>query len=413
MLTIKFLYRDSSAKDHRPGRLFVRLIYQSKVVTMTLPVRLFENEWDSSKQHILWDGKDMERREELLTIQKQVEQEKEKILHLAAQLEIEDRLTLENLSSFYRQGSVEYSWKDLLQVLSDELLSLGQVRTSEAYHSSVRRLLSFTAKPDMALRAVDSLLIRRFEKQLKEEGKSLNTISFYMRNLRAMLGKAVKKGWIPSPKENLFQEVFTGVETTRKRALSKEELIRLSHLFEDPRSSLVKPERDALGLFLFSFHARGMSFVDLAHLRKENIKEGRICYIRRKTGKAMQIDLNRELRKLISYFSKETEKSSYLLPVIKDPQKGELKEYRRAIRMQNHRLKRFLTSGQKIRSLSTHMARHSWATIAKGENISTRVISECLGHASEKTTQIYLASFDYSVLDKASQKVARALRKAI
>lgn len=55
--------------------------------------------------------------------------------------------------------------------------------------------------------------------------------------------------------------------------------------------------------------------------------------------------------------------------------------------------------------LTTYVARHSFATIMKMNGIATAVISEALGHDSEKTTQVYLDSFGNKALDEASKAI--------
>ena len=55
----------------------------------------------------------------------------------------------------------------------------------------------------------------------------------------------------------------------------------------------------------------------------------------------------------------------------------------------------------------TYVARHSWASVARGKHIPLSVISEGMGHDSEKTTLIYLAALDTTVIDKANMVVLR------
>ena len=55
------------------------------------------------------------------------------------------------------------------------------------------------------------------------------------------------------------------------------------------------------------------------------------------------------------------------------------------------------------------MARHSWATAARNHNVPISVISAGMGHTTEKTTQIYLASLESSVIDQANQSILSAL----
>ena len=56
-----------------------------------------------------------------------------------------------------------------------------------------------------------------------------------------------------------------------------------------------------------------------------------------------------------------------------------------------------------------YKARHAWASIARSEHVPVGTISEAMGHTSERTTRIYLASLDTSAVDEANCKVIRAV----
>ena len=60
-------------------------------------------------------------------------------------------------------------------------------------------------------------------------------------------------------------------------------------------------------------------------------------------------------------------------------------------------------------TFTLYIARHSWATIARGKDVPLAVISEGLGHDSETTTQIYLDSIKSSEVDKANRMILEGL----
>lgn len=153
-----------------------------------------------------------------------------------------------------------------------------------------------------------------------------------------------------------------------------------------------------------------MSYVDMAYLKKTDIRNGVIHYRRRKTGQYLEISLTRELKSILSFFSPFVKGSPYLFPVIRSKEKERV-QYENGLRLQNHYLKKLTHTLGLSAPLSTHVARHTWATIAKKEYIPLAVISEALGHNSQKTTQIYLASLDNRILDEANLKIARAIKK--
>jgi integrase len=165
----------------------------------------------------------------------------------------------------------------------------------------------------------------------------------------------------------------------------------------------------ALALFLFCYHARGMSFVDAAHLRKSDMAGGRIRYRRSKTGRPIEVNVLPVMKRIIDWFAPRVTGSRYLFPVL-DESRGNLdRQYESGLRLQNLRLKRIAARLGIAKRLSTHSARHSWATMAKSTGVPLAVISEGLGHSNQRTTEIYLASLDRSILDRAARVVSEAI----
>ena len=74
------------------------------------------------------------------------------------------------------------------------LKTLGKIRTSENYASTLSSFRRFRENKDLALEDMDSDMMMAYEAYLKRRGVSLNTSSFYMRNLRAVYNRAVEKG---------------------------------------------------------------------------------------------------------------------------------------------------------------------------------------------------------------------------
>lgn len=293
-----------------------------------------------------------------------------------------------------------HDFSDYVRLLTDELKANGQERTARAYQS-VRNSFLFFSQRKQFLEEIDSQLIKRYETFLRKNNKLPNTISFYMRNLRAILNKAKKSNLIPRSQECSFEEVYTGVDKTTKRAVKKGVIHKLESLDLSAKKTLQLSQH----LFMFSFYTRGMSFVDIAYLRKTDIKDGVIRYRRRKTGQWLEIKITPEISRIIHYYKRETAGSEYLLPILSSRSSRSRREYEHALKTHNNRLERISKLLDLKSPLTSYVARHSWATIAKELHIPVSVISEGLGHNSEKTTQIYLASFDNAVLHRANAKV--------
>ncbi|MDR1882956.1 MAG: site-specific integrase [Prevotella sp.] len=407
MSTLNYYLRPSTKEGDQKCSLCLRIIHRRKVRQLTTAYKLNEEEWDQDCQCINYS--DATRRSYLEVVEVAIKEQLYTLESIIDRLENQGMYSCDDIVDSYRSDTGDL--KFFCKKLSAALTSSGQERTARAYQSATLRFLRFNGGRDIPLKLLNSSLVKDFERHLIQEGKSLNTISFYLRNLRAIYNKAVSEQCVSSQAENPFAGVFTGVNKTRKRALSLQELRQLNGLGlpgdtdKTPEIQLEPGLYRAWRLFFFCFHARGMSFVDMSYLKKENIRAGVLSYRRKKTGQRIELALTGKLMELIDSFSNEVSGSPYLFPIIQDLSRSPRKQYESALRIQNLRLKELSQMAKLYKPLSTHVSRHSWASIAKSENLPLWVISEGLGHSNEKTTYTYLASFDRSVLDKAGEQV--------
>lgn len=283
---------------------------------------------------------------------------------------------------------------------------LGKMRTSETYTSamnSFRRFLSSQyADADIALDDVDSDTLQAYETYLKSTGISPNSASFYMRNLRAVYNCAVERNL--TEQRFPFKRVYTGIGKTAKRAVPLKVVQAIKELDLSANQAL----DFARDMFLFSFYTRGMSFVDMAYLRKRDLQGVMLSYRRRKTGQQLFVKWERCMQEIADKHSAAD--SPYLLSIIKpESQVDERKQYLNTA----HSVNRFLKTIGEILNLSApltmYVARHAWASIAWSKNIPLSVISEGMGHNSEATTRIYLASLSTVAVDKANSLIIKSL----
>jgi integrase len=318
-----------------------------------------------------------------------------------------------------------HSLVDFSETLCRELRANGQDSTAKAYRMAVNRIVRFGGNSDISLEYITPELIRRYDRYLLEDGGLMpNSVSYYLRNLRAICNRAVKAELIPPPKINPFLGVHTGVYRTSKRALTVDETHLLSMLSAQLSASKEEGEKresgkresgkkplspalsEALFYFFFCMHARGMSYVDAVFLKKSDITGERIEYRRRKTGKRMSVFITAPMQRIIEYFSGMTEDSPYVFPIINPEKGGEYRQYQTSLSLQNRRLGKLGNLAGILKNLTTHVARHTWATFAKKENVPVALISECLGHRDVKTTETYLGAFDISEMDLVSRWIS-------
>ena len=287
---------------------------------------------------------------------------------------------------------------------------LGLARNYTCVYNSLLRYLTAIGKDDITFLQFNAVQVSAYQDWLWENGVSKNASSCYMRSFHSVYNKAVRQGLASG---NPFTEVYTGIARTRKRAMDKDDFLNLFRL--DIREELLKSGRDpnsrsfgkmlrrlefTRDLFLFCFSTRGMTFVDVAYLRTENLHNGFISYARRKTKQVIHVKIEPVMQRILDKYNGNT---PYVFPILfsTDVQEAYL-QYRKELRIYNMNLKclsSFLGNGI---SLSSYVSRHTWATIAYHQQMPISIISQAMGHDSERTTQIYLKSFENKVIDDAN-----------
>lgn len=296
----------------------------------------------------------------------------------------------------------ELQFRDFMSSVIEQLRLQGKARCVESYSSALNSFMQFRAGEVTMLSDITPALMLSYESYLHNvRGVTKNTGSFYMRILRAVFNRAAEQGLIPYSMP--FRFVYTGVDKTVKRAISLAQIKKIKNL-DLSRKPCLALTRD---IFLFSFYTRGMSFVDIAFLLKRDLNRGVLTYCRRKTGQRLQIKWEKCMDEIVKRYALPD--SPYLLPIIRKPGNKERSQYRNAMCAMNYRLKKIAVMAGLKTHLTMYVARHSWASIAKSRNVPLSVISEALGHDNEMTTQIYLASFENSVIDRANSMILKLL----
>ncbi|MBQ8361737.1 MAG: site-specific integrase [Bacteroidaceae bacterium] len=282
------------------------------------------------------------------------------------------------------------------------LLHHGQSRTAETYHATLVSFRRFRRCVDITFEELDADLLADYECHLKNSRLVPNSISFYMKRLRAVYNKAVSEGITED--RHPFRKVFTSSEKTVKRAIPLKAIRRLRamDLSHDPSLCFARD------MFLFSFYTRGMSFVDMSYLQKTDLKNGLLSYRRKKTGQLLTLRWESCMDEIVGRYA-ASPSSPYLFAIIRDSHGDCRKQYSSALTLINRKLKRLGKSIGLPRPLTMYVARHSWASIARSEGIPLSVISEGMGHESERTTRIYLSSLETQVIDKANRKILEKL----
>ena len=401
MASVKIKFRTSTVEGGQ-GTIYYQVIHNRVARQIKTEYRIYESEWNSSLSEIILSRFDEERRAYLSAIRDNIQSDIRKFQRIITSLEQQGIAYDSNnvVSDFVSLNPLNTLFGFMEEVIVN-LRKLGKIRISETYTATRNSFCRFREEKDVALDKVDSDIMIAYEAYLKTSGVSLNSSSFYMRNLRAVYNRTVEKEL--TPQRFPFKHVYTGIGKTVKRAVPIKVIKQIKEMDLSYSSSL----DFARDMFLFSFYTRGMSLVDMAYLRKKDLANGILSYRRRKTGQQLFIKWEKPMQEIADKY--DTKNSIYLLPIIKHSSIEERTQYIYAGHNINRNLK---IIGRKLGlsiPLTMYVARHAWASIAKSKNVPLSVISEGMGHDSEATTRIYLASLDNMAIDKANSLILKSL----
>lgn len=400
MASIKVKFRPSTVADHE-GTIYYQIIQDRKSRQLLTDYHVFTSEWDENRSMVVTTQKS-DRKSLILSIRERIRWDIERLNKIIRKFDNNGlNYRCDDIIDEFNHYANEYSLFNFMESIIIKLKQNGKVRTSETYTVTLNSFKKFRQDEDIMLDCINSEIMEAYEAWHQQRGLSPNTISFYTRILRAVYNRAVENEIIEN--RNPFRHVYTGVDKTVKRALPLSIIKKIKAL-----DLSLTPSLDfARDMFIMSFMLRGMSFIDMAYLRKSDLSNGYVIYRRRKTGQQLTIEWTKEMQMILDKYPENN--SDYLLPIIKNPGTNERYTYRNVGYNINHNLKTIAKKVGVTISLTLYVARHSWASAAKAKGIPLSVISEGMGHDSETTTQIYLASLDTSVVDKANSIILKSL----
>lgn len=400
MTTVKVKFRPSTVED-RPGTIVYFVTHRRIVRQITTKYKVLPCEWDDERSETV-AASGSERAALVKDVARNIRRDKERLERIIGGLRDGSReFSADEVVRLFHDAEKGVSFFGFMEEVIARLQKLGRERTAENYTTALNSFRRFRGGHDIAPEELDADMTMEYEAYLKSRGVSMNSVSFYNRILRAVYNRAVEKGM--TAQRYPFRHVYTGIEKTRKRAVPLATIRRIKEL-----DLSRKPSLDfARNMFLFSFYTRGMSFIDMAYLRKKDLQDGILSYRRRKTGQRLFIRWEKSMQEIIDRYPDN--ESGYLLPIIKSEEDAHL-HYRNALRLVNNRLKELSALAGLTGKLTMYVSRHSWASIAKSQNVPLSVISAGMGHDSEHTTQIYLAALDNAAIDKANSWILKKLK---
>ncbi|MCM1109225.1 MAG: site-specific integrase [Clostridium sp.] len=407
MTTVKLTFRPPAVAGQK-GTLCYQLTGLGRSVTVATAHRIYAGEWDGRHSCLRADASVGERGEALQLIRSCVEWELPRLRRLlaegqpdggmwtAASLREALRL-LPPYISVFAYVSAQIECKRRMQCLG----------TARSYANVLRSFSRFRCGRDLGFNELTAALVQEYEAWMLHAGLRRNSVACYLRTLRTLVRRAVDEG--VAADTDAFRRVRVSIGRTAKRAVPIPVIRAIRSLDLTERPSL----RFARDVFMFSFYTRGMSFVDIAHLRRSNLRAGFLTYSRCKTFQCLTIRWEPPMQQIVDRYAPEVAGAAYLFPILCEGAPDNRRRYEQTLQRVNRSLKKIGDMLGLDIPLTTYVARHSWASIARRMDVPLSVISEGLGHDSDRTTQIYLASLDTSMVNRANRKIISKITDAL
>ena len=386
MASVRIKFRPSTVEG-KEGTLYFQIIHKRVARTVFTACHVFTSEWDSVSSSVITVGTD-ERKTYLEMVASKLKWSMERFTKIIAGREkgMADYSVDDIVSEYNRQPECPTLFNFIRSMING---------TAKTYSDSLASFSSFRNGKDITFDDLNEDIINQYEAWMKNKGLKRNSSSCYLRTFKTLYLKAVELGLTED--KDIFRHVFTG---TTKRAISIDAIKAIRKLkFKDG-----SPLAFACDMFMLSLYLQGMSFVDIAYLKKSDIRNGQLQYSRKKTGQTLTISWEKPMQEIVDAYSHLTKDTPYLLPIITKQDGTERKQYEKAEHNVNRNLKKIGEMAGLHIPLTTYVARHSWASIMRDMGNDITVVSKGLGHEDIKTTQIYLSTIDTAVVTRANKR---------
>ena len=312
-------------------------------------------------------------------------------------------LSISQIKNKITKKATVNSFFDYSNSIIEDLKKVERYGNANSYYAVTKILKKFNKENDLKFNEVNYEFLKKFEEFHYSRGNSTNGLAVYMKTIRAIYNKAIKAGIIPKDAYP-FTNYRIKTTPTEKRALDINSIKSIMMLDLKETDSLFHFRN----YFLTSYMLYGVSFIDMAFLKLENIIDNRIKFFRSKTSKPYDIKITSQLKEILACYTKNKDKSDFIFPIIKR-EKYELqyKDVLWARKAYNQGLKQIAEKCNIEQRVTSYVSRHSFATQAMLQDVPLQAISAMLGHNRLTTTQIYLKSLPSEVLDDYNKKLVQ------
>ncbi|MEZ5149150.1 MAG: site-specific integrase [Bacteroidales bacterium] len=398
--TVLIVFRHHERPD-KTKSLNLRIIHNRKIAYIPLNTFVTEDEWLKLEQQI---DKKCKRYENLNRINDYLTRKKLEAKSLISDLYETgeaDYISVKEIRDRFLNKTDISSLERFTKKLIAEFKKANRLGNATVYEMTLSFVKKHNNDQDISFKNINYTFLKKLEAEHLAGGNSLNSLSVYLRTLRAIYNRAInqnvaKRDWYP------FKQYSIRSTKTQKRAISKEDVKKIEEYKSKPGSQYFH----ARNYFMFSFYMIGMNFSDMAYLTPSNVVNGRLEYKRKKTGKFYSLALFDKAHDILNYYLKGKKKDEYIFPIIErtDPEHIRM-DIQNKLRTFNKYIGQIASELKIQGNITSYVARHSWASIGKFLNVPIQVISEGLGHDNIQTTQIYLDSFETNVIDDATKLI--------
>ena len=379
--------------------IMLRVCKGGKKKYISLGISVNPKFWDFEKNK---PKRNCPNREQLIKVINEQEQKyAEQILEFSVEKrEYTPTTLIEAIVPVQKARTVGELFNEYIAQLKDE----GRLGYALSVQQVCNSLLKYKGHLDIYFSEIDVNWLKAYESWLRCCKLTDNTIGIRFRTLRAVYNLALAEGLVKADCYPFKKYKVSKLhKETAKRAITKEQV---KQVIDYDVSGARFYKRLAVDMFAFSYLMGGINFTDMAFLTDKNVEGGRLVYVRQKTKKLIMLPLQEKAVEIMNRYRSSQRK--FIFPIL-DERERTLRQIRNRIYDVLDNVNGYLKEiGKELGvelKISSYVARHSYATVLKRSGVSTSVISESLGHSSERVTQIYLDSFENKQLNDAMKNL--------
>lgn len=397
--SVKILIKNKPLSDDT-FPIVLQIIKDGKVKIISTGLSCLKTDWDGNQ--LKKSHPNYQKRNLILSKQKQ------KALQIIDEFQTEEMdFTLSDFEKKFKgekHNSKTTVYEHFQEIIERMKLS-NRLGNAKSYRDTCNSFFQFHSDKDLTFKGLNVTKLESYEAYLRSRNNQDSGIAFKMRSLRAVYNSAIRNGIVsqdfyPFDKYKISKLKGKGI----KRALTREEVKKIIDVNLSERPDLL----DAKNYFVFSYFARGINWIDLLKLKKENLQEDYIVYVRSKTKGRFIVKILPPVKEILDYYLNQNRSSEYIFPILlKDdltPLQIENRKHK-TLKKFNKDLKELAKVAKVAKNVTSYVIRHSYATNLKHLGVSTDKISQSMGHTNVEVTNSYLKEFENEEIDFENEKL--------